>query len=173
MKLFRKILAFAMVAAFMVIPMQPVHASGVVHTLQDTPPAMVEDGGITLYGANPPKGSADIHDLSISDYEYQVSDVGAAVYTSKWIKGASTIHVTAENWTLLESYHGATNNKLTVTVYDSDKDYVNSTTITIDSTFRFGSGDITGLNSTEKYYVRFSVPLNSNRYSFNGAISAK
>lgn len=172
MKLFSKILTFAMVAVFAMAPMQPIHASEVVHTLQDTPPAMYDKGGITLYGANPPKANADTHDLSISGYDYQVSDVGAAVYTSKWLTGASSIHIFVENWTLLEYYHGATNNKLTITVYDSHKDFVDSTEITIDSRALIGSGDISGLSSSEKYYVRFSVPLNYNRYSFNGVISA-
>ena len=166
-----KILIVAVVI-LLLVPMKQVYASEQVYTLQNIPPELCEENERVVYGRKPPKSSADTHDLSISAYAYQVEDVGAAVYTSKWLTGASSIHVFVENWTLLKSSIGATDDQVTVTVYDTDKKRVNSVTITIDERFLQGSGDITGLDSSKKYYVRFSVPQNENRYSFNGDISA-
>lgn len=142
-----------------------VSAKEEVYTLSPTPPAI---SGIEPQGANPPSSGADTHDLSVSSYNYQVADMGYRVYTSKWLTGASSISISVSNWNLIKEYHGATNNQLTLRVYNSRKKQVDSETITISD----GSGSVTfsGLTSTSKYYVCFEVPTNSNRYSFDGFI---
>lgn len=170
MKISIKFLTLILTLLIMIIPTATIYASEEVYTLQPVPPALNDEEGISVYGAKPPTSGADVHNLSVSTYSYQVEEIGAAVYTSKWLTGASSIHVSVENWALLVSNPGATNNKLTVSVYDSNKSFVASTSITIDSRFLVGSGDIDGLDSSKKYYVRFSVPTNGNKYSFNGDI---
>lgn len=146
-----------------------VSASENVYTLSPTPPPT--SSGIEIRGANPPSSGADIHDLSVSPYNYQVTNMGYQVFTSKWIKGASSIKISVSNWNLIESYIGATNNKLTLKVYNSKKKLVDSKTITISS--GVGSATFSGLTSSSKYYICFEVPTNSNRYSFDGTISKK
>ena len=145
-----------------------VSASEEVYTLSPTPPAISE---VETRGANPPSSSADIHDLSVSDYNYQVTNMGYQVFTSKWITGASSISISVSNWNLIEEYHGATKDKLTLKVYNSSKKLVDSKTITISS--GVGSASFKNLTSKSKYYICFEVPTNSNRYSFDGAISKK
>lgn len=145
-----------------------VSASEEVYTLSPTPPTA---SGIEARGKNPPSGSAGTHNLSDSSYSYEVTDMGARVYTNKWITGASSIKISVADWKLIEEYHGATNDQLTLEVYDSNKKLVDSETITISK--ESASATFTGLTSTAKYYIGFRVPLNSNRYSFNGTISKK
>jgi hypothetical protein len=140
-------------------------AEEAVHTLQDTPPTLQ----LETRGKNPPSSSASTHNLTVSSYNYQVLDVGAQVFTDKWLTGVTKIKVSVENWELLESYYGATNNKLTINVYDTNENYVTGQTITISNSV--GSTTLSGLNSGSKYFIRFSVPLNENRYKFNGTIS--
>lgn len=166
----KKLIAFMLAIIVALNLAQKACASEWVDTLQETPPEMYQEN--VGRGANPPGKYADIHDLSVSNYEYQVTDMGAAVYTSKWITGASSIRVTVLNWTVLSSSVGATNNEVTVSVYDSNKTYVTGSTFTINSALHGWYCELSGLNSSSKYYVRFSVPLNGNRYSFNGAISS-
>ena len=72
-------------------------------------------------------------------------------------------------WELLREYPGATNDQLTLIVYDSKDKKVTSKTITIDDTV--GKATLSGLKSGSKYYVCFEVPTNGNRYSYNGSIS--
>lgn len=93
-----------------------VSAKEEVYTLSPTPPAISE---IEPQGANPPSGFADTHDLSVSDYNYQVTNIGYRVYTSKWLTGVSSIKISVSNWKLLEEYHGATKDQLTLRVYNS------------------------------------------------------
>ncbi|MCH5263259.1 MAG: hypothetical protein J1F42_10125 [Lachnospiraceae bacterium] len=145
----------------------PVSASEGVDTLSPTPPAAASE--VEPRGANPPSSSADTHDLSVSSYSYQVTDMGYQVFTSKWITGASSIKITVSDWELLKEYTGAKKNELTLKVYNSSKKLVTSETITISD--QSGSATLSGLTSTSKYYVCFEVPTNGNRYSFNGTIS--
>lgn len=144
-------------------------ATSQVDTLISTPPTSSENA-IQARGSSAPSSSADIHNLSVSSYEYQAEDMGYRIYTSKWITGASKIKVTVRDWKLLESYKGATNNQLTIRVYNSSKKQVTSKTITISSSS--GSATLNGLNASSKYYVCFEVPTNGNRYSYNGKISS-
>lgn len=143
-----------------------------VDTLIPTPPVSsgnIGNGGISVYGEKPPGSSAEVHNISISAYNYQVEKVGAQVYTSKLIKGKASMKITVENWKRLPGGGTGTNNELTLTVYKSDGTKVKSKTITISN--KKGSHTFTGLNSSTKYYVKFSVPQNTNTYSFNGSIS--
>ncbi len=145
----------------------PLSANEGCDILSPTPPVAASE--ISPRGANPPASSADIHDLSTSAYNYQVLDVGYQVFSSKWITGASSIQVTVNNWKLLEYYIGATSNKVTISVYNSRKELVDSDTITIYD--KSGLTYLSGLTETEKYYVGVQVPTNGNRYKFNGTIS--
>lgn len=147
----------------------PVAASEGVDTLVPVPPATAFEIGTR--GADPPSSRADIHDLSVSAYNYQVTDMGYRVYSGKWLTGASSIDVSVENWNLIKEYHGATNNKLTIRIYDSSKKQVASDTIFI--YYGGGSTSFTGLTATANYYVCVEVPTNGNRYSFNGTISKR
>ncbi|KZN99329.1 hypothetical protein [Bacillus badius] len=131
-------------------------------------PSDSEIGSMQPYGMNPPTSSASTHDISVSTYNYQVSKVGAQVYTDKFIKGKTTMKISVKNWKVLNS-HGGTSNSLTLTVYNSSGKKVAGKTITISK--GSGSASFSGLSSSTKYYVKFSVPLNSNTYSFNGSIS--
>lgn len=140
-----------------------------VNELISAPPSESENtGGIQPYGAKPPASGASTHDLSISAYNYQVEKVGAQVYTDKFLKGKTTMNVSVKNWKLIVAYAG-TSNQVTVTVYNSSGKKVDSNTITIKN--NTGSTSFSGLSKTTKYYVKFSVPLNSNTYSFDGSIS--
>jgi len=147
-----------------------VFASEPVNILQDTPPQ--EEALIVPYGASKPKSSASTHDLSISNYEYQVHEVGAAVYTDKWLTGVDSIKISVENWTILAYSNTSQCYSLTVSVYDSSDKLVASKGITIDSRSLTGSATLTGLTSSSKYYVRFSVSTNGNKYKFNGTIAS-
>ena len=91
------------------------------NVLSSNPPSELTVINNIKKGKNPPAKKADTHDLSVSNYNYQVSDMGYRVYTSKWLKGASSIKISVSNWKLIDSYKGATNNKLTVRVYNSKK----------------------------------------------------
>ena len=52
-----------------------VFANQEVDVLTSTPPSLIQDSTIGIYGAKPPKSSADVHDLSKSKYLYQVEDM--------------------------------------------------------------------------------------------------
>ncbi len=165
--MFKKLLSVAL-SVIMVLGMgTSTLAAGDIDILTPIPPSPI-GVGVQPYGANPPSSGADVHNLSISKYNYQVEDVGYRVYTSKWLTGASSIYVLVDNWTILKEY-GGTNNKVTIRVFNSSKQEVTSKEITIFN--GYGSATLRGLSSTGKYYVCFEVPTNSNRYSFNGHIS--
>lgn len=146
----------------------PVSAKENVYILSQDSPSTSE---IETRGANPPSSRADTHDLSISDYNYQVSDIGYKVFTSKFLTGVTSLKITVTDWKLTQSYTGAKNNELTLNIYDSKKNLITSKTITISE--NKGSATFTGLSATSKYYICFEVPTNSNRYSFSGVISKK
>lgn len=118
----KKLLSVAL-AAIMVLGMSTsVFAAENRDVLTPIPPSSI---GIQPDGAKPPSSSADIHNLSVSEYNYQVEDVGYRVYTSKWLTGASSMDVLVDNWTILESY-GGTSNIVTVRVFNSSKKEVTS-----------------------------------------------
>lgn len=109
---------------------------------------------------------------SVSDYNYQVLDVGYRVFTDKWLTGVSSMKVTVENWEILEEYAG-TNDEVTISVCKHGfwGDTCDSQTITGLSEGDSDYVTFSGLDSSTKYYVRFEVPTNGNRYKFNGTIS--
>jgi hypothetical protein len=141
-----------------------VFATENVDILTENPPAPI---GIELYGANAPGSKADVHNLSVSSYNYQVAEIGYRVYTSKWLTGKSSMSVSVSNWTILKTYTG-TDNSLTVRLYDSSGTQISSKNVTI--SYNSGSCSFTGLNTSKKYYICFEVPTNSNKYSFDGSI---
>lgn len=140
---------------------------GDIHTLIPTPP-INNSVEITPFGSSAPPSSASTHDVSISDYNYQVQKMGYQVYTDKWLTGASSIIITVENWNVVEDY-GGTNDKVTIKVYNSSNTFFDSKAVTIKN--GIGSASFSRLTPTSKYYVCFEVGTNSNKYSFNGAIS--
>lgn len=143
------------------------YASNEVYTLQPYPPS---SSVITIQGANPPTRGADIHNLSVSSYNYQVQKVGYRVYTSKWLTGAKKINVYIYNWAFWDHYISATDDEVTVIVFNSKKKRVASKKITIRSSS--GKATLSGLSSSSKYYVCFEVPTNGNTYKFDGFISS-
>lgn len=127
----------------------------------------IDTGLITPFGESAPGSSASTHNLSVSSYNYQVTEIGYRVYTDKWFTGASSLKVTVTNWNKISG--SANSNKLTIAVVNSSGSVVASKTI--DSVSVAASHTFTGLSSTSKYYVYFQVPTNNNIFSFNGVIS--
>lgn len=148
-----------------------VYAEG--RNLSEHPPAIISENGdldeIIPQGIHPPKRRSLVHDLSVSGYNYQIEDMGSHLYTDKWLTGASEITVSVKDWKLKE-YYGGTSNELELRVYDSSRNMVSSTTMYISASDYANTAVLSGLSSSERYYVCFSVPLNSNRYSFYGSI---
>lgn len=137
-----------------------------INTLQPNAP-IISINDKLLRGSSKPGKYASIHDLSISKYNYQVEEVGAAVYTDKWLTGVSNIGVSVDNWTQTTSQLGSTN-KLTITVYNNKGKSVATSTLSMSSSSNVTS--FSGLSTTEKYYVQFSVPITGHKFSFNGEI---
>lgn len=119
-------------------------------------------------GANAPGSNASIHDLSVSSYNYQVSEVGAQVYTDKWIKGSSKMKVTVTNVKNVGETPGSLSG-VTITVYNASNQAVASGNINPNTT---SSITFSGLSSSNKYYVEFSVPRSGLKFAFNGTISS-
>lgn len=138
-----------------------------VHTLITTPPSTQSSGGITTQGSSAPGSKASTHDLTVNNYNYQVQEVGAQVYTDKWLTGATSIKVTVNNWTKTTN-GGSTLNRLTIYVINSKGKVISSQQIDPTTT---NSVTLTGLTASAKYYVKFAVPTNGNKFSFDGTIS--
>lgn len=155
-------------AIFCIISISSSAFADSIHVLKENPPNNTFTGDFEISGANPSGRNADIHNLSLSSYNYQAKNMGYRLYTSKWLKGASSIKITVRNWKLLE-FHGGKSNQLDLIVYNSSKKPIKSKTITINGTS--ASTTISGLPSSSKYYICFQVPTNGNRYSYNGTIS--
>lgn len=147
-----------------------VASSNEINTLSETPPSNHSVDEIVPFGKNPPKWNASTHNLSVSPYNYQALDIGARLFTDKWITGATSIQVTVENWKHKEGY-APLNNQLTVQVYDESGKKIDGRIIIIGSTPHYAN--LSGLSSNKKYYVLFEVPTNGNRYSFNGSIKKR
>jgi hypothetical protein len=157
-----------MVLAFtMLLALASTALANGANTLQEYPPP---PEGFVPYGASAPSSSASTHDLSVSAYNYQVQEVGAQVYTDKWLTGKSSMKVTVLNWKLVTQgdIRFPTTTTVTLTVYNSSGTAVASCDLNTAYTSYY---TFTGLSSIVKYYVKFSVPLNEHTYSFNGSIS--
>lgn len=141
------------------------------NTLNTLVPTIPTDSELIIvpYGAEKPDKNASTHDISISAYNYQVAKVGAQVYTDKFIKGKTSMKVTVNNWTITK-YHGVAKNDLTITLYNSSGKKISSKTLSMTED-RSNSASFTGLSTSTKYYVEFSVELNEQTYSFDGSIS--
>lgn len=120
-------------------------------------------------GPNKPRYDASVHDLSVSDYSYQLTNFGYRLYTDKWLTSNSgEISVSLENFRVVEEY-GGRKDKITFILFDaSGKKLVTSEKYVIG-----GTADVTWINikPDHKYYVCFEVPTNGNRYSGNGYIT--
>ena len=127
---------------------------------------ILSDNSLTR-GSERPSNSASVHNLSKSSYSYKVNEIGAQVFTNSWLTGKDTMNVSISNWKILQNF-GGTNDKVTVYLYNSSNRIVDSEEVTIKN--GSGSVEFKGLNSSSKYYICFSVPLNSNKYSFSGTI---
>lgn len=133
---------------------------------------VLRESEISLYGPNPPGSGASTHDLSESPYNYQVAEVGYRVFTDKWLTGVSSMKVTVNDWKLIEQYAG-TSDEVTISVCKSGFFGATCESKKITGLVE-GSGDdvtFTNLSSSTKYYVRFEVPTNGNKYKFKGTIS--
>lgn len=118
-------------------------------------------------GPSAPTG--DPYNLALSSYNYQVVSLSSNVYTDKLLKGATNMRVSLSNWNIPVN-HGAPNSQVTITLVDSNG-FSASKTITGLAIGDSDYVDFTGLNSSLNYYVKFTVPINGNSYSFNGSIS--
>ncbi|MCZ1265398.1 hypothetical protein DC345_30215 [Paenibacillus taichungensis] len=144
-----------------------VSADSTVHTLPTVPPA--SSAVITPFGANAPGSSASSHDLTASNYNYQVSEVGAQVYTDKWLTGSTTMSVSVTNVKNVGETPGNLNG-VNVAIFNSSNKQVAIKNIDL-SKSTSGSVSFSGLTSSSKYYVEFSVPRSGLKFSFNGTIS--
>ncbi|MDR6726091.1 hypothetical protein J2W91_004597 [Paenibacillus amylolyticus] len=153
-------------ALFLSLTAGAVSADSNVHTLPTVPPVSSENV-ITPFGAYAPGSNASTHNISTSNYNYQVSEVGAQVYTDKWLTGSSTMKVTVTNVKNV----GETPGKLSgvnVAIFNEKNRQVIIGNIDLT---RSSSVSFSGLNSSDKYYVEFSVPRSGLKWAFNGAIS--
>lgn len=119
-------------------------------------------------GSKKPGVNASVHDLSISNYNYQLTNFGYRLFTDKWLTSESgQISVSLSNFQTLEDY-GGTNNKITFKLCDSS-----GVLVTSERTVSNGSASVTWINikADKKYYVCFEVLTNGNRYSGYGYIS--
>lgn len=120
-------------------------------------------------GSSKPGSNASVHNLDVSNYNYQLTDFGYRLFTDKWLTSTSgEITVKLSDFKTIEEYNGATKNKITFKLCDSSGVLVSS-----ERTVTNGSASVTWINisSSKKYYVCFEVPTNGNRYSGNGYIS--
>lgn len=148
----------------------PVKVQNTINELVPTAPTAPSGGGITTYGSKPPSSSASTHNISISDYNYQVSKIGAQLYTDKFLTGKTSMRITVKNWKVLIDY-GITPTTLTITLYDSSgKKIASPQGVPMDKYYNSNSVYFSGLNKSTKYYVKFSVLTNNQTYSFNGSI---
>ncbi|MCC2346627.1 hypothetical protein LKM13_21475 [Bacillus anthracis] len=140
------------------------------NSLSTTPPSGIVDTTNKNDGfqraKNPPGKKASVHNIDKNSYNFQVDKVGAQVYTDKWLKGKKTMTVDVENFTVTK-FQGGTKNELYITLYNSKGKEVDSKTLYVN---KASSVKFSGLDSSEKYFVKFSVPINGNTYSFNGSI---
>lgn len=120
-------------------------------------------------GPSKPRYDDSVHNLSISDYNYQLTNFGYRLYTDKWLTSRSgEISVSLENFRVLEE-HGGTKDMITFILLDSSgKELVATEKYVIG-----GTADVTWINikPDHKYCVCFAVPTNGNRYSGNGYIT--
>ncbi|MGM9612113.1 MAG: hypothetical protein ACI3XZ_01285 [Butyricicoccus sp.] len=143
-----------------------------VHILQDVPPASEE---IMPYGANPPSSSNGTHDLSSSDYDYTVTSVGAQVYTDRWLTGAKSIKCSVLGYRHTDGTTLLNYEAVTFSVYNSKGKLVSSNYADLGrwagEDNGYGSCIVTGLSSSEKYYVKISVTQDNITRAFSGTIS--
>lgn len=119
-------------------------------------------------GSSKPGSNASVHDLSVSNYNYQLTDFGYQLFTDKWLTSDSgEISVSLSNFKTIEQ-HGGTKDKITFKLCDSS-----GVLVTSEKTVSNGSASVKWINiqAGKKYYVCFQVPTNGNRYSGNGSIS--
>lgn len=122
----------------------------------------------------PPPSTNSVHDLSKSDYNYNVESIGAKLYTDKRFKNASSIFVYVNDF----AHEGGstdipsgTARKLTITLYDSNKKQVSSKSLSFTESNPDGSVSFKSLDKNKQYYVQFTVPNNGIRWSFYGSVS--
>lgn len=149
-----------------VVPNSIVLANNNVHQLVEDAPLSEVRMEMVPFGAKAPDSAASSHNLSVSKYNYQAQSIGYQLFTDKWLTGKSSMKVNVYNWTVLEN-HGGTSNKLTIKLFNSSRKMIASKTIRISDS---GAVLFSGISSSSKYYVCFEVPMNSNRYTFNGDI---
>ena len=121
-----------------------------------------------IRGSNKPGSNASVHDLSVSNYNYQLTNFGYQLFTDKWLTSDSgEISVSLVDFKTIEEY-GGTKDKITFKLCDSSGVLVSS-----EKTVSSGSASVTWTNikPDKKYYVCFEVPTNGNRYSGSGSIS--
>lgn len=120
-------------------------------------------------GSSKPSSNASVHDLSVNNYNYQLTDFGYQVFTDKWLVSKSgEMSVSLYDFETTKEYGTATKNQITFKLCDSSGVLVSST-----KTVSGGSASVKWINidPDKKYYVCFQVPTNGNRYSGNGSIS--
>ncbi|MCD7998666.1 MAG: hypothetical protein LUH21_15680 [Clostridiales bacterium] len=117
-------------------------------------------------GAKPPTGNSFV-DLDINDYSYHVEKIGYQVYTNSKFSGVTSMFVSVTDYNVLDTTNSYPRSELTVTLYKDNGSFVDSFKVDYGST---GFKTFTGLSKTQKYYVKFSVPTNSQTYEIKGKI---
>lgn len=140
-----------------------------VYTLTDTPP---REEIMIPYGSHPPASNADVHNLTISAYNYQAVEVTRAVYTSKWLTGAASMKITVRNFRSVNGYGGLPD-RVEIEVYQKGNTLnpVKTATVMLGGGGTAGDVTILGLSSNTEYCVKFIVRFNDDAYAFNGSIS--
>lgn len=142
-----------------------------LNQLSPNPPRTIaiSPGTITPYGEDAPGSSASTHDLSISDYNYQVFEVGYKIFTDKFLKGSATINVSIENFTKIQGSLEATKT-VRVTLYGASGTIAGTRDVAINDGGGYGDCSF-AVYPQNKYYISFQPANDGNKYSFNGSIS--
>ncbi len=157
----------------MTLNMSTVSFASEVHTLSERPPISSE---IVPYGTSAPSKNS-IHDLSKNACNYNVESMGAALYTDKRFKNASSIYVDINDFAFkgsaaeLAPKHKET---ITITLYNSKGKKVSSKSVTfLVGVDTWDSVSFKDLDENEQYYIKFSSSSIGNRWSFYGSVTGE
>ena len=139
-----------------------------IHKLSPNVPSAMQ---VVPYGSKPPKGDNGTHFLSQGAYYYSVVEVGAQVYTDRWLTGASQIEVSINGFKRVDGSALQVYDNVTVTVFDEDGKEIDSVWFDCYENPRGGVVTLDTPGSTAEFYVRFTVKHTDCKFSFNGSIT--
>lgn len=140
-----------------------------VHELNPEPPSMSE---IQPFGAKPPTSSTGTHSLKTDGkYSYTVTEVGAQVYTDRWLTGADEIDVSVNGFERVDGSPLQVYDNVGVIVYDEKGKKVDSAMLDCYENPDGGVLTVSTPGSGKKFYVCFTVKHTDCKFKFFGWIS--